>query len=133
MLRRLTREGHLVEEEGVTDVADAHGITRPAIANEPLSVNHAGQVVLELKTPYRDATSHLVISPLQFMQRLAALVPRPRLTSDPFSWGAGAARQNAGCDGADSRADDARGRLRSRAWRVGTHELGAPSETRVRP
>jgi hypothetical protein len=35
-------------------------ITRPAIANERLRVNHAGQVVLELKTPYRDGTSHLV-------------------------------------------------------------------------
>ena len=39
----------------------------------------AGQVVLKLKTPYRDGTSHLVMSPLEFMQRLAALVPRPRL------------------------------------------------------
>ncbi len=54
-------------------------ITRPAIANERLSVNRAGQVVLKLKTPYRDGTSHLVMSPLEFMQRLAALVPRPRL------------------------------------------------------
>jgi len=54
-------------------------ITRPAIANERLSVNHAGQVVLKLKTPYRDGTSHIVMSPLEFMQRLAALVPRPRL------------------------------------------------------
>jgi len=27
----------------------------------------------------RDGTSHLVMSPLEFMQRLAALVPRPRL------------------------------------------------------
>jgi hypothetical protein len=54
-------------------------ITRPAIANERLSVNHAEQVVLKLKTAYRDGTSHLVMSPLEFMQRLAALVPRPRL------------------------------------------------------
>lgn len=54
-------------------------ITRPAIANERLSVNHVGQVVLKLKTPYRDGTSHIVMSPLEFMQRLAALVPRPRL------------------------------------------------------
>ena len=30
-------------------------------------------------TPWRDATTHLVMSPLEFMQRLAALVPRPRL------------------------------------------------------
>ena len=54
-------------------------ITRPAIANERLSVNRAGQVALKLKTPYRDGTSHIVMSPLEFMQRLAALVPRPRL------------------------------------------------------
>ena len=155
ILRLLTRQGHLVEEEGVTYLADANGftdpdnvlvplqaasctyrialgpragrkvlslhyapsrpapitqqrcanahgfslhagvrcdadqrqglehlcryITRPAIANERLSVNRAGQVVLKLKTAFRDGTTHIVMSPLEFMQRLAALVPRPRL------------------------------------------------------
>jgi len=54
-------------------------ITRPAIANERLTLNNSGQVVLTLKTPYRDGTTHIVMSPLEFMQRLAALVPRPRL------------------------------------------------------
>ena len=54
-------------------------VTRPAIANERLSVNRAGQVVLKLKTPYRNGTTHIVMSPMEFMQRLAALVPRPRL------------------------------------------------------
>jgi hypothetical protein len=54
-------------------------ITRPAIANEQLTLNRADQVVLTLKTPYRDGTTHVVMSPLEFMQRLAALVPRPRL------------------------------------------------------
>ena len=44
-----------------------------------LTLNNAGQVVLMLKTPYRDGTTHIVMSPLEFMQRLAALVPRPRL------------------------------------------------------
>ncbi len=34
---------------------------------------------LKLKTPWRDGTTHLVMSPLEFMQRLTALVPRPRL------------------------------------------------------
>jgi hypothetical protein len=42
-------------------------ITRPAIANERLSVNRAGQVVLKLKTPYRNGTTHLMMSPLEFM------------------------------------------------------------------
>jgi len=35
--------------------------------------------VLKLKTPWHDGTTHIVMSPLEFMQRLAALVPRPRL------------------------------------------------------
>jgi hypothetical protein len=54
-------------------------ITRPALANERVQTNAAGQVVLKLKTAWRDGTTHLVMSPLEFMQRLAALVPRPRL------------------------------------------------------
>ena len=54
-------------------------ITRLALANERVQINSAGQVVLELKTPWREGATHIVMSPLEFMQRLAALVPRPRL------------------------------------------------------
>jgi hypothetical protein len=54
-------------------------ITRPALSDERVRLNPARQVELELKTPWRDGTTHLVMSPLEFMQRLAALVPRPRL------------------------------------------------------
>ena len=54
-------------------------ITRPALANERVQTNAAGQVVLKLKTAWRDGTTHLIMSPLEFMQRLAALVPGPRL------------------------------------------------------
>jgi hypothetical protein len=54
-------------------------ITRPALANDRVQVNASGQVELKLKTPWRDGTTHQVMSPLEFMQRLAALVPRPRL------------------------------------------------------
>ena len=42
-------------------------ITRPALANEGVQANAAGQVVLKLKTAWRDGTAHLVISPLEFM------------------------------------------------------------------
>ena len=34
---------------------------------------------LQLKTPYRYRTTPLVMTPLKFLQRLAALVPHPRL------------------------------------------------------
>ena len=32
-----------------------------------------------MKTPYREGTTHIVMSPPEFIQRLAALIPRPRL------------------------------------------------------
>ena len=35
--------------------------------------------MLKLKTPWRNGATHLVMTPMEFMQRLAALVPRPRL------------------------------------------------------
>ncbi|MGH8566326.1 MAG: transposase [Gammaproteobacteria bacterium] len=35
--------------------------------------------MLRLKCPYHDGTTHIVMSPLEPMQRLAALVPSPRL------------------------------------------------------
>jgi len=54
-------------------------ITRPALSHKRLRRTPAGEVVLQLKTPYRDGTTHLVMTPLEFLQRLAALVPRPRL------------------------------------------------------
>jgi hypothetical protein len=34
--------------------------------------------LLRLKKPYSDGTSHLVFSPLDFLEKLAALVPPPR-------------------------------------------------------
>ncbi len=33
----------------------------------------------ELKTPYRDGTTHVIFEPLDFIARLAALVPKPRV------------------------------------------------------
>ncbi len=48
-------------------------ITRPALANERVRANAAGQVVLKLKTAWRDGTTHLVMSPLEFMQESTLL------------------------------------------------------------
>jgi hypothetical protein len=41
-------------------------ITRPALANERVPCDAAGQVVLKLKTHWRYGTAHLVMSPLKF-------------------------------------------------------------------
>ena len=33
----------------------------------------------QLKTPYRDGTTHVIFEPLDFIARLVALVPKPRV------------------------------------------------------
>ena len=53
-------------------------VTRPPVCLDRLSTDANGKVVLELKRPFRDGTTHIVFSPEDFVARLAALVPRPR-------------------------------------------------------
>ena len=53
-------------------------VTHPAIALERLSLNRRGEVLLALKRPFRDGTTHLRLAPEDFLARLAALVPPPR-------------------------------------------------------
>ena len=65
-------------------------ISRPAIATERLALTPRGNVRYRLKTPYRDGTTHIILEPLDFIARLAALVPAPRvnltrLCRDPHS------------------------------------------------
>ncbi len=54
-------------------------ITRPAVSTKRLSLTRHGKVRYELKTPYSDGTTHIIFEPLDFIARLAALVPRPRV------------------------------------------------------
>lgn len=44
-------------------------ITRPALSDERVQLNAAGQVELKLKALWRDGITHLVVSPLEFKQR----------------------------------------------------------------
>jgi Putative transposase len=63
-------------------------ITRPAPSDERVQLKAAGQVELKLKTPWSDGTTHLVMCPLEFMQRLAALAVAA-VASDPVPRRAG--------------------------------------------
>ena len=54
-------------------------ITSPAVSEKRLSLANQGKVRYELKTPYRDGTTHVIFEPLDFIAGLAALVPRPRV------------------------------------------------------
>jgi len=49
-----------------------------------LSLTSNGNVRYQLKTPYRDGTTHVIFEPLDFIARLAALVPRPRVNLTRF-------------------------------------------------
>jgi len=42
------------------------------------------KVQFQLKTPYRDGTTHFFFGPLDFIARLAALVPKPRVNLTRF-------------------------------------------------
>ena len=44
-----------------------------------LSLTAQGKVRYQLKTPYADGTTHVIFEPLDFISRLAALVPKPRV------------------------------------------------------
>jgi hypothetical protein len=59
-------------------------IARPAVVTERLSLTRQGNIRVALKTPYRDGTTHVVFQPLNFLARLAALVPRPRVNLTRF-------------------------------------------------
>jgi len=53
-------------------------VSRPPMAEERLALSASGQVRYQLKTPYRDRTTHIVLEPLDLTARLAARVPPPR-------------------------------------------------------
>jgi ribosomal protein S27E len=54
-------------------------IARPAISTQRLEQLPDGTLSYELKTPYKNGTTHVHFEPLDFIARLAALVPKPRV------------------------------------------------------
>ena len=59
-------------------------ITRPAISMKRLSLTRNGQVRYELKTPWRNGTTHVIFEPLDFISRLVSLIPKPRVNLTRF-------------------------------------------------
>jgi len=49
------------------------------VSEKRLSLTPNGNVRYQLKTPYREGTTHVIFEPLDFIARLAALVPKPRV------------------------------------------------------
>ena len=59
-------------------------ISRPAVSEKRLTLTANGQVRYELKNPYRNGTTHVIFEPLDFIAKLAALVPKPRVNLTRF-------------------------------------------------
>jgi hypothetical protein len=52
---------------------------RPPVAQDRLQWTEHGQVRLELRRPWSNGTTHLLFDPVELLERLAALTPRPRV------------------------------------------------------
>jgi hypothetical protein len=59
-------------------------ISRPAVSEKRLSLTSAGNICYQLKTAYRDGTTHVIFEPLDFIAKLASLVPKPRVNLTRF-------------------------------------------------
>ncbi len=54
-------------------------LLRPAVNQDRLRLLSDGRVLLALKTAWADGTRHLLFEPLELLEKLAALTPRPRI------------------------------------------------------
>ena len=59
-------------------------ITRPPVSTKRLSMTRNGRVRYELKTPWRNGTTHVIFEPLDFISRLVSLIPKPRVNLTRF-------------------------------------------------
>ena len=55
-------------------------VLRPPVAMDRLKLTDDGRVRLSLRHPWRDETTDLLFTPLELLERLAVLVPRPDAT-----------------------------------------------------
>jgi len=54
-------------------------VARPAIALERLTRTQEGNLTYRLKRTFTDGTTHVLFSPMELIEKLVALVPRPRV------------------------------------------------------
>ena len=52
----------------------------PPVAVPGLPLSSTGKALYTLKTPYRDGTTQVAFDPVDFIARLGALIPKPRVS-----------------------------------------------------
>jgi hypothetical protein len=55
---------------------------RPPLVQDRLQLRADGRVLVMLKTAWHDSTSQLLFVPLESLEKLAALTPRPAISSE---------------------------------------------------
>jgi hypothetical protein len=78
-------EGYSLHADHLIDANDRDGLerlrrygARSPVANTRLSLDSSGRVVVFLKRPLRDGRTELAFTPIDFLRRLATLIPPPR-------------------------------------------------------
>ena len=66
----------MTAESGRRFSATASAPRSPSTASSSVPMD---AVLVELKTVWRDGTSHLLFEPIEFMEQLAAIIPRPTI------------------------------------------------------
>lgn len=59
-------------------------VARPPFAARRLKWSRRGRVLYELRKPWRDGTTHIVFEPMELIERLAALIPPPRMHQQTY-------------------------------------------------
>ena len=54
-------------------------MSRPPFSDYSLHITESGNVRIKLKSAWRDGTTHIEVTPLEFIEKLAALIPLPRM------------------------------------------------------
>ena len=54
-------------------------VSRPPLCLDRLSLTEEGDVKYKFKRPWANGKTHVVLSPLEFIEKLCALVPQPRI------------------------------------------------------
>ena len=58
-------------------------LLRPPLAQDRVQLRADGRVLVTLKTVWRDGTSHLLFEPIEFLEKLAAIIPT---TTSHYTW-----------------------------------------------
>jgi hypothetical protein len=56
---------------------ESHGPLAPPLAQDRIRLRSDGRVLVQLKTVWSDGTSHFLIELSEFLEKLAAIIPRP--------------------------------------------------------